>query len=72
MTATKQTIRRRREIIEAAAGAAEARSRGDERTARAFGDDVADLFRLQSGAQGPARHLFNETYRHELATFQAS
>jgi len=71
MTATKQTIRRRREIIEAAAGAAEARSRGDERTARAFGDDVADLFRLQ-GTQGPARHLYNETYRHELATFQAS
>ena len=61
----RQTIRHRREIIQAAACAAQARTRGREVEAQAHADAASEYFRRQSGDAGPARRLFNETYKQE-------
>jgi len=67
----KNTIQKRREIIEAAAGAALARTRGDEQGAQAYVDEAGELFRRQPNEQSAARHLFNETYRNEWVSLHA-
>jgi len=67
MEQTKRTIRHRREIIEAAAGCALARTRADEPTARKFIATAEKWFDRQSVRQGLARRLFNETYMQEWA-----
>jgi len=70
MVTTRQTVQHRREIIDAAIGAAQARCGGRADAADAYVEEASGLFRRQSAGQSGARHLFNETYRKERAQFE--
>jgi len=61
----RRTIQHRREIIQSAVDAAQARTRGREIEAQAYVDAATVYLRRQTGSQGPASRLFGATYKQE-------
>ena len=61
----RQTIQHRREIIEAAQGAALARTQGNEELAKTHLTIAAKWFKRQSVRESLARQLFRDEYTRE-------